>query len=106
MSRSAFLNLIIRQAFYWNCVRQWYCNLPNQTDPGCQPGQVINSTIILQECDAAPDCHCTAPASLMTGLPTFWTLINVSSLTLTWCAHGPVGATHSPGSFCPSCRRT
>ena len=76
------------QAFYWNCVRKWYCAIGNNTlnNSGCVPGQYLNGTAILNECNAAPDCACVAPVSFVgsTLLPDFWKIINYTSLLVTW----------------------
>lgn len=77
----------VSQAFYWNCVRNWYCNQTQfEPDPGCAHGQIINNSIILGMCDADVGCDCVAPVSYIDGsvLVDYWTVINYLALLMTW----------------------
>jgi hypothetical protein len=74
------------QAFYWNCVRDWYCSTHvNVTE--CEPGNILTDVAVINECVASSACHCAQPLSYLPPgtLNDFWLICNLSSLLLTWC---------------------
>ena len=83
----------LKQAFYLNCVHDWYCSgdYIQPDDPAyndtCSTTTTTFPMSVVDNCTATDDCMCDEPWSFVspTALPYFWMAINYASLLLTWC---------------------
>jgi hypothetical protein len=107
IARSAISTTPAPQTFYWNCVRQWYCDTydtGNETLPACDPRNTTSEVYDFDAeglCREAADCTCSPPWSYVSRetLPAFWRVAYWVMQLMTWIVLPLTESYMSAGDF-------